>query len=80
MLVAFRKYWKEDLNMELSDSGAPYYRFLVDDCHIECKVKAERTMVTHLGNMLKSEVKVDEECLVKNFMRKYQQVHPQPDH
>ena len=56
--------------MELSDSGAPYYRFLVDDCHIECKVKAERTMVTYLGNMLKSEVKVDEECLVKNFMRK----------
>ena len=70
MLVAFRKYWKEDLKMELSDSGAPYYRFLVDDCHIECKVKAERTMVTHIGNMLKSEVETDKECLVKSFMRK----------
>ncbi len=42
MLVAFSKYWKEDLEMELSDSGAPYYKFLVDDCHIECKVKAEK--------------------------------------
>lgn len=80
MLVAFSKYWKEDLKMELSDSGAPYYRFLVDDCHIECKVKAERTMVTHLGNMLKSEVETDEECLVKSFMRRYQQEHPQPDY
>lgn len=50
------------------------------DCHIECKVKAERTMVTHLGNMLKSEVGTDEECLVKSFMRRYQQEHPQPDH
>lgn len=80
MLIAFRKYWKEDLRMVLSDSGAPYYRFLVDDCHIECKVKAERTMVTHLGNMLKSEVGTDEECLVKSFMRRYQQEHPQPDY
>lgn len=52
-LVAFHKYWVAILGKKLPTVGASYYRFLTEDCEIDCACNAESSVHTFIGEKIK---------------------------
>lgn len=78
-LVAFRQYWIETMEYKLPTAGAPYYRFLTEDCEITYRGKSTTKAQSFIGDKLKNyEVSDGLKFQVKKYIREYEEKNGLP--